>query len=543
MQSSKVLNLMLPKRATPRVGSLIKPSSFRAVRPFYTKNSGLRENSKDNTPVNPTSEEDLASRPDANATTSTDNYEYKRVVRDAADKGFKATWLNALAERKRQLAQGKVIDSYSYSHVNSTDVVDKTRKDSFAFVVLPFRDDPIVADFYVNAAGRLRMGQLFQDLDSLASKIAYKHTSPVEPMIVTASVDRIYLLQNLNSIADVNVILSGSVIYTGRSSMEISISARALRRDLPKEITEENLLDDDLFMTASFTFVARNPETHKSMAINRLLPLNEKEWMDFRRAESRMAAKKLKAVSMDLEKNPPTKSESAIIHQLWAASKELAQVHNKPSNVLFMKDTNKKSTMFMQPQYRNRHSYMIFGGYLMRQTFELAYCCAASFSHAFPRFVSLDSLTFNTPVPVGTILDMDATVVYTEHLHVPNSKPKIAALTDAAIDGNTIFHFQPTPINQLSLHKGDFLSKPGTLIQVKVDTSVQEFASEDSRKSGSFIYSFYAPRDMDEKHIGKPGYATVVPESYSEMIEYIQGRRRAIETANYAKSLKELHIA
>lgn len=516
--------------------------SLRSLRPFSSKNGGLSNKGKKEASTNlvdPTSEEDLQSRPDANATTSTDYYEYRRVVRDSDNSNFDATWLNALAERKRQLAQGKFIDSYSYSHINSTEVIDKMRKDSFAFVALPFRDDPVVADFYVNAAGRLRMGQLFQDLDSLAGKIAYQHTAPVEPMIVTASVDRIYLLQSVDYIADVNVVLSGSVIYTGRSSMEISISARALRKDLPRVISEETLSDDDIFMTASFTFVARNPETHKSMAINRLLPLNEKEWMDFKRAESRMAAKKLKSGSMDLDKYPPTKSESGIIHQLWAASKELSQVKARPSNVIFMKDTSRKSTMFMQPQYRNRHSYMIFGGYLMRQTFELAYCAAASFSHAFPRFVSLDSLTFQTPVPVGSILHMDATVVYTEHLHVPNSKPKVASVFDSAIDGNTIFHFQPTPVNQLSIHAGDFLSKPGTLIQVRVDTAVQELASEISSKSGSFIYSLYAPRDIDEKHVGQPGYATVVPESYSEMIEYIQGRRRAAETANYAQSVKE----
>ncbi|GAV53360.1 hypothetical protein ZYGR_0AI06440 [Zygosaccharomyces rouxii] len=532
--SSKVLNAV--PRTVPTRGLV----SLRTLRPFTTKNGALKNSDrKEGNLRDPTSEEDLASRPDANATTSTDYYEYKRVVRDSTNKGFAATWLNALAERQRQLAQGKVIDSYSYSHVNSTDVIDKTRKDSFAFVALPFRDDPVVADFYVNAAGRLRMGQLFQDLDSLAGKIAYQHTAPVEPMIVTASVDRIYLLQNVNYIADVNVILSGSVIYTGRSSMEIAISARALRKDMPKVISEETLSDNDIFMTASFTFVARNPETHKSMAINRLLPLNEREWMDFKRAESRMTAKKLKASSMDLEKNPPTKVESGIIHQLWSASKELSQVQAKPSNVIFMKDTSKKSTMFMQPQYRNRHSYMIFGGYLMRQTFELAYCAAASFSHAFPRFVSLDSLTFQTPVPVGSILHMDATVVYTEHLHVSSSKPKVASVTDSAIDGNTVFHFQPTPVNKLSMHPGDFLSKPGTLIQVKVDTAVQELASEVSNKSGSFIYSFYAPRDIDEEHVGQPGYATVVPESYSEMIEYIQGRRRAAETADYAESIKQ----
>lgn len=486
----------------------------------------------------PTSVEDLASRPDATATTRADYYEYDRLLKNSV-RDFKATWLNALAERKAQLAQGKVIDSYVYSHIKTTDVIDKTRKDSFAYIVLPFREDAVVSDFYVNAAGRLRMGQLFQDLDSLAGKIAYKHTAPVEPMIVTASVDRIYLLKALDSIADYNIILSGAVTYTGRSSMEISITARALQRDIPKEINEDSLSDEDTFMTASFTFVARNPETHKSLAINRLLPLNEKEWMDFKRAESRMSAKKMKASNMDLEKYPPTKDESLLLHQLWTASKELASLHEKPSNIMFMKDTNVKSAMFMQPQYRNRHSYMIFGGYLMRQTFELAYCCAASFSRSLPRFVSLDSLTFNTPVPVGSVLHMDATVVYTEHLHEAKKKPKVASVTDSSIDGDTVFHFQPTPVNELSLHENDFLSKPGTLVQVKVDTMVQQLASDKLKKSGSFIYSFFAPRDKDDQHRADPGYCTVVPESYSEMIEYIEGRRRATDTAMYAKSLKK----
>ncbi|SCU88273.1 LADA_0E09208g1_1 [Lachancea dasiensis] len=482
---------------------------------------------------------DASSQPDAAATTLTDQYEHRRLTGSPTTvDGYEATWLNALAEREKQLAQGKIIDSYVYNSVKSTEVGERSRKDSFSYLTLPFRDDPTVADFYVNAAGRLRMGQIFQDLDALAGRIAYRHTSPAEPVIVTASVDRIYMLKSIDYMADYNVVLSGAVVWTGRSSMEISIKASAIKGEIPKEINESSLADDDTFLTASFTFVARNPETHKSLAVNKLLPLNEKEWKDFRRAESHNAAKKLRAANENLDTNPPTGQESKIIHDMWAASKQLAKVSKKPNNVMFMKDTNVKSTMFMQPQYRNRHSYMIFGGYLMRQTFELAYCAAASFSHAFPRFVSLDSTHFKAPVPVGSILHMDASVVHTEHLYEQGSKPKIAAVTDKSIDGNTVFHFDPSPINKLSSNLDAMLSKPGTLIQVRVDTMVQELASEGNTSSGSFIFSFYAHRDSDDKTVGEPGYATVVPESYSEMVEYVSARRRAMDTANYASSLK-----
>ncbi|SCV05477.1 LANO_0H08350g1_1 [Lachancea nothofagi CBS 11611] len=481
---------------------------------------------------------DASTQPDAAATTLTDQYEHMRLSGTPKTVGgYEATWLNALAEREKQLAQGKIIDSYVYSSVKSTEVGEKTHKDSFAYLTLPFREDPNVADFYVNAAGRLRMGQIFQDLDALAGRIAYRHTSPAEPVIVTASVDRIYLLKSIDCMVDYNVILSGAVVWTGRSSMEIAIKATAIKGDLPKEITQDSLAENDTFLTASFTFVARNPETHKSLAVNKLLPLSQKEWMDFRRAESHNAAKKLRAASESLDTNPPTEQESRIIHNMWAASRQLAKLSQKPPNIMFMKNTNVKSTMFMQPQYRNRHSYMIFGGYLMRQTFELAYCAAASFSHAFPRFVSLDSTHFKAPVPVGSILHMDATVVHTEHLYERNSKPKIASLDDKSIDGNTVFLFDPSPVNQLSSNEEAMLSKPGTLIQVRVDTMVQELASEKKTSSGSFIFSFFAHRDTDDK-VGKPGYATVVPESYSEMIEYISARRRAIDTAMYASNLK-----
>ena len=86
----------------------------------------------------------------------------------------------------------------------------------------------------------------------------------------------------------------------------------------------------------------------------------------------------------------------------------------RPSNVIPMENTVLKSAMVMQPQNRSRHNFMIFGGYLLKETFELAFCCAASFSHSRPIFVSLDPSTFENPVPVGSVLYLRATVSYTD---------------------------------------------------------------------------------------------------------------------------------
>src|SRR2546423_1823798 len=79
-----------------------------------------------------------------------------------------------------------------------------------------------------------------------------------------------------------------------------------------------------------------------------------------------------------------------------------------------MDSTQLSHTSIMMPQFRNRHHYMVFGGFLLKSTFELAFCCAASFAHTRPTFVSLDPSTFQNPVPVGSVLYLTATVVYTD---------------------------------------------------------------------------------------------------------------------------------
>lgn len=360
-------------------------------------------------------------------------------LRDKQTNPNKASWLEALREREKQKAEGKILDSYSYVTPVTTEIGEKTRGDSFTYLTLPFKDDKWLCDAYINAFGRLRAGQLFQDLDALAGRIAYRHCSPAEPVNVTASVDRIYMVKKVDEINNYNFVLAGSVSWTGRSSMEISVRGYAFEDSIPETITEETLPQENIFLTANFTFVARNPITHKSFAINRLLPVSEKEWMDYRRAESHNAKKKFAAKNAKVLE--PTDEESRLIYDMWSSSQALKSADGPPqTGVAFMKDTKVSSTLFMQPQYRNRHSYMIFGGYLLRQTFELAYCAAADFASAGPRFVSLDSTTFKAPVPVGSVVSMDASVSYTEHIHKGPSD----------IDADSPFNFKLPATNKLA---------------------------------------------------------------------------------------------
>lgn len=420
-------------------------------------------------------------------------------------------WIVALRAREQRLKEWRdqhpeadVMPeevSYSYSNVRTREVADKTSHDSFTCAILPFKSDPWFLDAYINAYGRLRIGQIFQDLDALAGVIAYRHCSPAEPVIVTASVDRIYMLKRLDDISSYNVTLSGNVSWTGRSSMEITIRAARHLEDVDVEqIRPEDIHDKDVFLTANFTFVARDPETKKAFPINRLVPQTEQEQEMFVRAEEFNNSKKAKAKEEGGHIPPPSGEESKIIHSKWLRGEELEEAVRKhgnesvSSNIVPMSKTRTYSTMMMQPQYRNRHSYMIFGGYLMRQTFELAYACSASFSNSSPRFVTMDTTTFKNPVPVGSVLYLNATVAYTE---------------------NTT--------RRITQEDGHVDQTPGQLIQVRVDSTVRDTETGTMTDTGTFVYSFFVSGQGRE----------LLPESYNEMMEYVEGRRRALETADF----------
>lgn len=196
-------------------------------------------------------------------------------------------------------------------------------------------------------------------------------------------------------------------------------------------------------------------------------------------------------------KQTPNDEESDLIHAMWQRQLQYHDPNDslrKPENVFFMDQTRLSTANIMQPQYRNRHNFMIFGGFLLKQTFELAFCCAASFAHSRPKFVSLDPSTFQNPVPVGSVLYMTATVVFTD-------PPLITGESDS-LDHN----------NDPTIQKG----KKFTRVQVRVDTKVRDVEHGQARPTGQFNYTFTVERDIK-----------VMPRTYTEFMMYIDARRRA----------------
>ncbi|KAF7194580.1 Acyl-coenzyme A thioesterase 9, mitochondrial, partial [Pseudocercospora fuligena] len=363
------------------------------------------------------------------------------------------------------------------------DLSPKKMSDSYHSVVLPLAQEPWLLDTYMNASGHIRIGTILMDLDALAGVVAYKHTGD-GVTTVTAAFDRITINHPLTEVCDLEY--SGQVTYaSGRSSMEITLQVAKAPPAGQKPKPE------DIMITAKTTMVCLDPATKKPVNIAPVRTDTDEEKRMFAVGEKNSKLRK-ELAQRSLLKQTPNDEESDLIHAIWQRQLQYHDPHDslrKPANAHFMDATQLRTASIMQPQYRNRHHFMIFGGYLLKQTFELAFCCAASFAHTRPTFVSLDPSTFHNPVPVGSVLYMTSTVVYTD-------PPLVAGQSDPA---------------EQSGKKSEL-----TRVQVRVDTKVRDVEHGTAKPTGQFNYTFTVEKDIK-----------VIPRSYTEMMMYADARRRA----------------
>ncbi|EGC37289.1 hypothetical protein DICPUDRAFT_30493 [Dictyostelium purpureum] len=352
----------------------------------------------------------------------------------------------------------------------------KTPEDSHTEVDLFFSSDYALREMYLSPYGHLRVGRLLEDLDALAGTVSFKHSENDEDnfkkTIVTASVDRIKLLQPL--IPDRDIKMEGVVTYVGKSSMEIMIKLRS------KNNTTQNW---EPVLVAYFTMVAR--DKGKSSPVNHLKVVTPFEKRLFQDGEKHKACR-ISNQQNSLEITPPTASELQIIHNLFMIAKKESDLELIP-----MKDTTCTSVLLCQPQERNING-QIFGGYLMRKGFELAFSCIfLKFNESLPLFVAMDDVTFYLPVEIGDILTLESTIVYSHP--VPNEVQTYYA-------------------------------------QVEVCAYVTNPYIGKKKLSNVFNFTFYcSPKGEGSKPMDpsapQPKTKQILPQTYSQAMSYLAGRR------------------
>ena len=132
---------------------------------------------------------------------------------------------------------------------------------------------------------------------------------------------------------------------------------------------------------------------------------------------------------------------------------------------------------------------MVFGGFLLKVSFELAFTCAAAFGQGRPTFVSLDPSTFKNPVPVGSVLYLSSCVVYTD---------------------------DPPAVELSEVGGGAEGRKGWTRVHIRVNSEVRDVEHGTTKPTGQFNYTFLME-----------GLIEVVPQTYKEFMAWLDARRRA----------------
>lgn len=322
---------------------------------------------------------------------------------------------NALWEARSKMYE-KPADNKPIGDVSQSELVAKSPSQSRTSILYQFSSDYTLREQYRNPWNEVRMGKLVEDLDALAGTVSYKHccsddgsTRPI--LLVTASVDRLVLNRPINVDSDLKIV--GAVTWVGRSSMEIQLEVIQPAQDASSQ-------SESVALVANFTFVARDPKTGKSAPVNQISPETEQEKSLWKEADERNKLRKQKRSEHKRDDQDEYKDRLNALLAEGRVFCDMPALADRDS--ILIKDTHHENSLICQPQQRNIHG-RIFGGFLMRKAFELAFSNAYAFAGAAPKFLEVDHVDFFKPVDVGSFLRLKSRVLYTE-LEKP-SKPQI----------------------------------------------------------------------------------------------------------------------
>ncbi|KAN0050312.1 hypothetical protein ACTA71_003429 [Dictyostelium dimigraforme] len=389
----------------------------------------------------------------------------------------------------------------------------KSPEESKVEVILPFSTDLQLRENYLSPYGNLRIGRFLEDLDAIATVVAFKHgeneNDGYKKMFVTVSVDTIKILRPL--IPDRDIKMEAKLPWVGNSSMEIMI--RVFSKDNETQ-------EWDPVLVAFFTMVGVDPKTMKPTNINSLKVETPTEKRLFALGEQHKL-QRLNSNQQSLEKLPPTVTELQTIHNLFMISKQQLQLQQPQqqqqqqqqqqsssssssssieqfnTNFIPMNSTSLETVILCQPQEKNING-QIFGGYLMRMAFETAFTtCFMKFPESLPRFRSISGLKFLKPVEIGDILNMESTITYSKPMN-----------DDGGSCGENQTYFT----------------------QVEVLAYVTDPSIGEKKLSNVFNFTFYcAPSKSQKEKLQQQNtnkkLKQILPQTYSEAMRYLTGKR------------------
>jgi acyl-coenzyme A thioesterase 9 len=286
-------------------------------------------------------------------------------------------------------------------------------------------------ELYIDSFGNVLMGKLLEDLDALAGNVAFFHCDDEDPdtsalSLVTAGVEKIKF-ERRGVPLDNDLIITGQVVYTGSSSLDVLIEAHvapSTSNHNPHHNTAKvRLLDpaaaDTKVLSSVFTYVARNKETGKAAKII-ALDMEGEETSDYERAffTERQAQAVLRKKIRTGEATPEKRLE--LTDELrWKMLEKGKSMTNMPAlhahnNSVLQQTTALENSFICEPQKSNTGG-RVFGGFLINKAYMLAQANAYLFSGMQGTLSLVDKITFRRPVEISDLIRLRSRCTYSSN--------------------------------------------------------------------------------------------------------------------------------
>ncbi|VDM38697.1 unnamed protein product [Toxocara canis] len=243
--------------------------------------------------------------------------------------------------------------------------------------------------------------------------LVYRHNQGGAPMaepnhqpmsIVTACVDNIQISEDHNITPDWDIYMAGNVSWVGKSSIEVSME---LWQDVNGQRSD--------YLKATFVMVARNPSATRSLPLAPLKITSVEEEELFERGETARKMRKMNE-ARSLLKFPPNEAERSLLHDMFVKTLDPKNLSFRrrilPPNHKWIEDSKLKNAVLCFPSQRSVYN-KIFGGFIMRMAFELAWTNASMYSKHRVDIVAVDDINFKNPVEIGDILLLSSQITNT----------------------------------------------------------------------------------------------------------------------------------
>lgn len=312
--------------------------------------------------------------------------------------------------------------------------------DSYDECIIPLASSFAMKKSHTSGQGFVRFGRILEDMDEFAVWLSYRYVQypglsfgvPMPVNMVTALVDSIHS-DDMDIRPRHDLKLCGHISWVGKTSMEVTMELQHLVPEQPRNL-----------LTAKFVMVAMEANATKTVPVNKLVPKNEEEQAIFDEGAASVARRK-KFQESGIFKQPPTQEERDLLHKLFLEDFDpetyILKSDECPVGAIWMQDAKLTNVVICQPEFENLYN-KVFGGFLMRNAFELAWATTYILSGRRPKTYHTDDIWFRRPVELGSLLHYQSQVVYTRDNFVQvNVNATVIKPVKGTKEITNVFHF------------------------------------------------------------------------------------------------------